>query len=276
MSPQTGAGHGASASADCYGQCDEHGKRCAIGGHGPMVEHACGDCRRTVHLTYTDGQGGHGETTLTGVDADRVRAGGTEHYSTLPGERPGEVNKLRDAFEASAAMPGGLFDRTHEVLGRYRSKTLDEAQLALTGLAAGRAAALAPTRLRVAVGGSLHGRVLSVPVTSQVIYCDHGMSVELLSDHGPGDENVTFKATQRFELYEVRDHARTSNGNVGLIIAAELLKTAGSPVKGNGLNETIVEALGIAAGVHGHSSKLARGLVDVEALRRAEGFNPTE
>lgn len=130
----------------------------------------------------------------------------------------------------------------------------------------------APTRPRVAVGGSLHGKVLQVPIDSKIIYADHGVSVEIVDPEVEGA--LTFRAAMRFTLYEVRDYQRTSAGNIGLVIASELLKSAGAPARGNGLTETIVEALAIAAGVHGVSGALTRQLVDVEAVRRAGGYGP--
>lgn len=118
-------------------------------------------------------------------------------------------------------------------------------------------------RTRVAVGGSLHGRVLRVPVTSSVVYADSGTAFEIEHARDLRDDGVTYRATTRFELYEVMDRGKT-----GLIVSADLLKSAGTPIKGNGLQETIVEALGIAAGVSSTSPALVRQLVDVEALRQ--------
>jgi len=187
---------------------------------------------REVFIEYADGMGGQGSKLLTGP---------------LPGERPEEVAKLRNALDAVRAM------RANETASE--------------------------TRPRVAVGGSLHGLVMNVPINSSVVYADRGVSVEVLQPGGTVDDepNVQrFRATQDIELYQVRDVGRTSAGNVGLIIASDLLKSANAAKGDAGLDRSIVEALGIAAGVFGSSPALVRQLVDVEAIRKSEGFNPTE
>lgn len=131
------------------------------------------------------------------------------------------------------------------------------------------------TRPMIAVGGSLHGVTVAVPEGCTAIYTDHGLShsvdlappdvpgTVILASHGTstaltGKALAAFRAAERFELYRVR-----YRGWVGLLISAQLLGTADKP---KGLDQTIVEALGIAAGVW----REPQPLVDVDALQRAE------
>lgn len=115
----------------------------------------------------------------------------------------------------------------------------------------------------IAVGGSLHGMTVLVPYGSTAVYTDNGFSVDVTPDsfdrpRSAGPAFVpAFRAAPRFELYRVQ-----YRGWVGLLISAQLLGTADKP---KGLDQTIVEALGIAAGVWSERQPL----IDVDELRKA-------
>lgn len=256
MSPQTGAGHG---GVICDGRCALHDRGCVIGAHEPMVAHGCAKCQRgEFRVDYADGLGGKGSTVLTGPDAIAAadEAGASYSITGTRVENPdGSVTFIGP--EAPSAV---IDEAARRYDGLFPGERPEEIAKMRAALEASKRVGDTATRPRVAVGGSLHGRVLLVPVTATAVYSDHGMTFEVReSDGGPlAPDGVTFRAVARFEVYQVRDVGRTASGNVGLVIAAELLKSSGTASAKGGVDETIVEALGIAAGVHGRSRTLSQ------------------
>jgi len=103
---------------------------------------------------------------------------------------------------------------------------------------------------RVAVGGTLHGQVVSVPVTAtHVIKARHAVRIDAT------EEAPFWQAVEGVEIYLVRNR-----GMVRLIIESEVNASGERAGKSNRLGETIVEALGIASGSWGASGPLVKTL----------------
>lgn len=110
-----------------------------------------------------------------------------------------------------------------------------------------------PLRARVAVGGSLNGKIVTVPERTTVVFAVPD-GILILDDTPDG----AFYCSPRMESYHIGDR-----GQVGLLICDT--DFASSAVGADKLNKAIVEALGIAAGVHSPP----RLLIDEAALREA-------
>jgi hypothetical protein len=117
---------------------------------------------------------------------------------------------------------------------------------------------------RCGVGGPLHGRIVRVPLGSTQIMT--ARTSEPLAVPLPPMATGDIAAVERLsESYTaltgvVTYHVR-ERGGARLLIEAELLASSERVVgKANRLGETIVEALAIASGVHGHGGPLVKTL----------------
>lgn len=109
---------------------------------------------------------------------------------------------------------------------------------------------------RVFVGGPLHGIVALVPESSTSVIamapgCDLDELARNLVDVPGDDHDRAWFAVAGLTQY----HAR-QNGQTQLMIEVELIRSGDRVGKASKLSESIVNALGLAAGVHGPGGPL--------------------
>lgn len=97
---------------------------------------------------------------------------------------------------------------------------------------------------RVCVGGPLHGRVLLVPVTARYVITYGQIDEALVEDNIVSQ--TWFALTGLVIMYAVRDQGKTR-----LLVETELIRSAERGGRTPGLGQSIVDALGLASGVHG-------------------------